>query len=107
MTDSSPKVSERLSILHPKIMTASIIVLIVGSFNTLGQKFLIDPDYGNFKHSVYANLGMFFGEYLNYIIFMILCLIPKSFKSINKTIYQRVNLSFKNQFPQIILIHRK
>jgi hypothetical protein len=90
MSENSPQVSERLSILNPKIFIPAIIVLIVGSFNTLGQKFLLDPDYGNYKHSVYVNLGMFFGEYLNYLIFMLLCLIPSSFKSINKTIYKRV-----------------
>lgn len=95
MTESTPKIAERLTILHPKIYISAIIVLIVGSFNTLGQKFLQDPDYGNYKHPVFANLGMFFGEYLNYLLFMIACMIPPLFKKINKNIYERVNSRFK------------
>ena len=90
MSESKPKIAERLTILHPKIYISAIIVLVVGSFNTLGQKFLQDPKYGNYKHPVYTNLGMFFGEYLNYLIFMVLCLIPSTFKKISRNIYDRV-----------------
>lgn len=91
MTESKPEVSQRLSILHPKIYISSIILLIVGSFNTLGQKYLLDADFGDYRHAVYVNLGMFFGEYLNYIVFMILCLNPSTFKQINKPIYKNVS----------------
>ena len=98
MSDDAPKASKRLSILHPKIYISSIILLFVGSFNTLGQKLLLDPDFGEYRHPVYVNLGMFFGEYLNYIVFMILCLIPSTFRNINKPIYRNVTKPASTRF---------
>ena len=90
MTDDALAKSNRLSILHPKIYINAIIMLIVGSFNSIGQKTLFDSKYGNFKHPIWTNIGMFYGEYLNYIFFMILCLIPKTFKGINEQAYKKV-----------------
>jgi hypothetical protein len=91
MSDDALKNSNRLSIFHPKIYINAIIMLIVGSFNSLGQKMLLDPKYGNYRHPLFVNLGMFYGEYLNYMVFMVMCLIPKTFQGINKPIYDKVN----------------
>lgn len=89
MTDEAP--SNRLSLTHPKIYLNALVMLIVGSFNSIGQKVLLDPDHKNYRHPLFINLGMFYGEFLNYIVFMILCLIRSTFKSINKEIYKKVN----------------
>lgn len=90
MTTDALKNSSRLTIFHPKIYINAIIMLIVGSFNSLGQKMMLDEKYAHFRHPIFVNLGMFYGEYLNYIVFMIMCLIPKTFKGINKPIYKKV-----------------
>lgn len=90
MSDTQPIESEKLSITHPLIWINALIMLIVGSFNTLGQKFLLDPDYGNYKHPIMATLCMFYGEFLNYLIFMVLCMIPSIFQKITSAIYKNV-----------------
>ena len=91
MVETNQKESARVSIFHPVIYINAIIMLVVGSFNTLGQKFLLSPDYGNYKHPVSATICMFYGEFVNYLIFMVLCLIPSQFKKITKEIYDNVN----------------
>ena len=90
MQDDQSIQNERLPITHPIIWINALIMLIVGSFNTLGQKFLLDPEYGNYKHPIMATLCMFYGEYLNYLIFMVLCMIPSTFQKITKSIYENV-----------------
>ena len=86
--------SNRLSILHPKIYINAIVMLIVGSFNSIGQKALLDKKFGNFRHPLFINLGMFYGEYLNYLLFMVLFLIPKTSKAINKEVYKKVSKKY-------------
>ena len=85
----------RLPIYHPKVALATLVVLVSGIFNTLGQKFLMYDKYGGYRHPIFINLGMFFGEYFNLIIFMILTMIPSTFqkrmiernKLVNKLIF--------------------
>jgi hypothetical protein len=92
MSEDRLKNSNRLSILHPKIYINALVMLVVGSFNSIGQKMLLDGKYGDFRHPLFINLGMFYGEYLNYLLFMILFLIPKTSEGINKEIYYKVFL---------------
>ena len=91
MEENQPKQAARLSLTHPIIYVNVILALISGSFNTIGQKFLLSPDYGNYKHPVFATLCMFHGEFVNYLIFMLLCFTPSIFKKIVTTIYQNVH----------------
>lgn len=107
MSDNALAKSKRLSIFHPKIYINALIMLVVGSFNSVGQKVLFDKKYGNFRHPVWTNVGMFYGEYLNYIVFMILCMIPKTFKKINKDMYKKVIFKTFILFSNAFLIKRK
>jgi hypothetical protein len=91
MSEDRLKNSNRLSILHPKIYINALVMLVVGSFNSIGQKALLDKKYGDFRHPIFINLGMFYGEYLNYLLFMVLFLIPTTAKSINKEVYHQVS----------------
>ena len=58
-------------ITNPRIMCLSIILVISGTIDTLGVKYLIDQKHFNYRHPVFVNVGMFLGEYLNYLIWML------------------------------------
>jgi hypothetical protein len=72
------------------VAIATLIVLVSGVFNTLGQRFLMDDEYGKFRHPAFINLGMFIGEYFNFIIWIILNLIPFTAKKITQENYKLV-----------------
>ena len=89
---------ERPLLTNPKILILCFFLVLSGTFDILGTKLLLDKKFCNFKHPVFANLGMFFGEYLNYILFMLSFCSPKWALNHRKKNFMTVKIYIGSKF---------